>query len=214
MMSDARVGQPARQTEIRHPDAALRIDQQIRRLDIPVDHTLFVRVGKCICRFQPNLGHPTEIRRTSRRIVRRWLGLAPLPLRVRPRQSRKLAKEPRPMARQSPSPPSPERRSPRSSRPIRLEQRPQPRAISPVRPPFASPPRSPEQSPFGHRPASDHPAGAARPARSPESGPRIGSPAVSSARRPHGHSTECLAIPSSKPPRAAPKLLAACGVDA
>ena len=77
VVGQARVGQPASQAEVGHPDVPLAVDQQVGGLDVAVDHPLLVRMRQGIGRLQADLGDPAKIGRSARRIERRRLVVAP-----------------------------------------------------------------------------------------------------------------------------------------
>ena len=55
VVGQARVGQPASQAEVGHPDVPLGIDQQVGGLDVAVDHSLVVGVRQGIGRLETDL---------------------------------------------------------------------------------------------------------------------------------------------------------------
>jgi hypothetical protein len=60
MASQPWIGEPARQPEVSHPQVSLEIDQQVRRLDVAMDHALLVCVPERIGRLQTDRRDPSE----------------------------------------------------------------------------------------------------------------------------------------------------------
>ena len=57
------VGESSRQPEVGDPDATGRIDEQIGRFDVAMDHAVMMGVGQRLRRLEPDLGDPAKIGR-------------------------------------------------------------------------------------------------------------------------------------------------------
>ena len=69
----ARVGQATGEAEVGDPDHPLGVDQEVRRLDVAVDHPLMMGMPQRLGRLPPDVGDPPVIARTPGRNVRRRL---------------------------------------------------------------------------------------------------------------------------------------------
>ena len=95
VVGQARVGQAAGQAEVGDPDVPLGVDQQVRRLDVAVDHPLMMGMRQRVGRLEADGRHPSEIGRAPRRVERRRLVGAP---RGPPRAGSSGPADPRPQA--------------------------------------------------------------------------------------------------------------------
>src|SRR5262245_43115924 len=74
-MGLSRVRQPAGESKIGHPHRPGRVDQKVRRFDVAVDDSVVMGVRECFGRLQSNLGNPSKIGGSARRIEGRLADL-------------------------------------------------------------------------------------------------------------------------------------------
>ena len=73
MLGQRRVGEAAGEPEVGHPDEPAAVDQEVRRLDVAVDHSPVVGVPERLGGLAADLGDPPVIGRAPGRHVRRRL---------------------------------------------------------------------------------------------------------------------------------------------
>ena len=64
-MGQAGIGESARQTEVRHPDRPLLVDQEVGGLDVAMDHAMVVRMGQGLGRLEADFRNPAKISRSA-----------------------------------------------------------------------------------------------------------------------------------------------------